>query len=205
MTDHQMDMRKTYQTSGILLEDMTVRNPDTMVEVPPDGKTIGEIMIRGNIVMKGYLANEKATNECFEADWFHTGDLAVNHGNGRIEIQDRSKDIIISGGENISSIEVENILLTHPHILEVAVVAQKDDRWGEVPCAIIVLRTTSDSSSTSITLTLESLTPWMRDRMAGFKTPKNIIIVDILPKTVTGKVQKHMLRIMIAESKNKIV
>jgi fatty-acyl-CoA synthase len=120
-----------------MLEDMKVLDPKTLQEVPPDGTTIGEVMMRGNIIMKGYLNNDKATSEAFEGGWFHSGDLAVSHGNGRIELKDRSKDIIISGGENISSIEVENTLLTHPSILEVAVVAMPDEKWGEVPCAFI--------------------------------------------------------------------
>ena len=115
-------------------------DPDTLTAVPADGTTVGEVMIRGNIVMKGYLDNEKATNETFEGGWFHTGDLAVHHGNGRIELKDRSKDIIISGGENVSSIQVENRLLLHELIGEAAVIAKADDKWGEVPVAFLVVR-----------------------------------------------------------------
>ena len=134
-------------------------DPDTLIAVPADGKTIGEVMVRGNIVMKGYLANEKATNDTFEGGWFHTGDLAVHHGNGRIELKDRSKDIIISGGENVSSIQVENRLLMHEWVGEAAVIAKDDEKWGEVPVAFLVARpglsavivtTTQDSTMTSL-------------------------------------------------------
>eukprot|EP01041_Mallomonas_annulata_P016847 gene16847-34980_t len=179
-TQHNIDMRSTYQSCGILVEEMTVLDPNTMEKVLANGAMLGEVMIRGNIVMKGYLDNEKATEESFAHGYFHTGDLAVLHPNNRIELKDRSKDIIISGGENISSIEVENILITHNEIIEVAVVALEDALWGEVPCAFIVLKSES-------TLTSESLTIWAKKKMSGFKVPKRIHICDTLPKTVTGK------------------
>ena len=144
--------------------------------------------MRGNNVMKGYLKNPKATEESFAGGWFHTGDLAVWHADGYVEIKDRSKDIIISGGENISSIEVEDILYSHPAIMEAAVVARPDEKWGETPCAFISLKEGAEA-------TKEEITTFCRERMAHFKVPKTIVFGG-LPKTSTGKVQKFMLRQM---------
>lgn len=184
-------LRSTYQSADTTLEDFGVINPVTMQEVPADGTTIGEIMLRGNVVMKGYLGNEQATEEAFVHGWFHTGDLGVNHGNGRLEVKDRSKDIIISGGENIASAEVENILLTHTAISEAAVVAMPNEKWGEVPCAFLTLRTDVRPADTP---TEDAIIKWARTKMPGFQTPKKIIFLEELPKTSTGKVQKNVLR-----------
>jgi len=157
-----------------------------MQPVRCDGKTIGEIMFRGNTTMKGYLKNDKATEEAFAHGWFHSGDLAVKHPDGYIEIRDRSKDIIISGGENISSVEIEGVLYQHPAILEAAVVAKKDEKWGETPCAFIGLKRGQS-------LTEQEIIQYCREHMAGFKVPKTIVFSE-LPKTSTGKVQKFALR-----------
>jgi fatty-acyl-CoA synthase len=143
--------------------------------------------------MKGYLANEDATNETFKGGWFRTGDLGVQHPNGRIEIKDRSKDIIISGGENISSIEIESILLRHPAISEAAVIAMPDEKWGEVPCAFVTLHPNSH------TISEDEIIKWARGKMAGFQTPKRIVFSE-LPKTSTGKVLKHELRKLLPKS-----
>ena len=167
-------------------EDLMVASPDDMQPVPRDGETIGEIFIRGNIVMKGYLKNPRASEEAFTGDWFHTGDLAVWHEDGYIEIKDRSKDIIISGGENISSIEVEDILYRHPDVEEAAVVAKPDDKWGETPCAFIKLK---EGANTEV----EEIIEFCRNNMAGFKIPRHIVFGE-LPKTSTGKIQKFVLR-----------
>ena len=166
-------------------------NPDTMEPVRADGETIGEIMFRGNTTMKGYLKNEQATYEAFAHGWFHSGDLAVKHPDGYIEIRDRSKDIIISGGENISSVEVEGVLYQHPAILEAAVVAKKDEKWGETPCAFVGVKR-------GHTLTEQDIIQHCREHMAGFKVPKTIVFSE-LPKTSTGKVQKFVLRQKIKE------
>lgn len=167
-------------------ESLDVLNPASMDPVPADGLTMGEIVIRGNIAMKGYLANPSATEEAFKGGWFHTGDLAVKHPDGYVEIRDRSKDIIISGGENISTVEVEAVLVEHPGILEAAVVAKPHDRWGEVPCAFIVARPGAE-------LEADEIIAFCRARLAHFKAPKFIVFSDI-PKTSTGKVQKFVLR-----------
>ncbi|MCX7382941.1 MAG: acyl-CoA synthetase [Alphaproteobacteria bacterium] len=169
-----------------LQEAVTVRDPETMQEVPWDGETMGEIMFRGNITMKGYLKNPAATEKAFAGGWFHTGDLAVTHPDGYIKIKDRSKDIIISGGENISSIEVEDVLFRHPAVMNAAVVAQPDEKWGETPCAFIELRP-------GTTTTPADLTAFCREHMARFKVPKTFIFQE-LPKTSTGKIQKFVLR-----------
>ncbi|MGB4249066.1 MAG: AMP-binding protein, partial [Pseudohongiellaceae bacterium] len=169
-----------------MLEELMVADPQTLVPVPKDGRTMGEVFMRGNLVMKGYLKNLKTTQESFAGGWFHSGDLAVWHEDGYIEIKDRSKDIIISGGENISSIEVESVLFRHPLILEAAVVACPDDKWGEVPCAFVSLKK-PDS------LTREELLAYCREELAGFKIPKKIVFGPI-EKTSTGKVQKYLLR-----------
>jgi fatty-acyl-CoA synthase len=154
--------------------------------VPWDDQTMGEIMFRGNIVMKGYLKNPKATDEAFRGGWYHTGDLAVMQPDGYVKIKDRSKDIIISGGENISSIEVEDALYKHPAIMAAAVVALPDEKWGEVPCAFVELREGAEASA-------EQIIAHCREHLAGFKVPKRIIFGE-LPKTSTGKIQKFVLR-----------
>ena len=167
-------------------EGISVRDPETMQEVPRDGETMGEIMFRGNMVMKGYLKNAKATEESFAGGWYHTGDLAVVHADGYVKIKDRSKDVIISGGENISSIEVEDVLYRHPAVMAAAVVACPDEKWGEVPCAFLELREGHAP-------TAEELTEFCRERLARFKVPKQFIF-GALPKTSTGKIQKFVLR-----------
>ncbi|HPE61798.1 MAG TPA: acyl-CoA synthetase [Thiolinea sp.] len=167
-------------------EGLMVADPATLEPVPRDAETIGEIFMRGNIVMKGYLKNPPTTEESFAGGWFHSGDLAVWHPDGYIEIKDRSKDIIISGGENISSIEVEDVLYRHPAIQDAAVVARKDEKWGEVPCAFITLKP-------GATLTEAAVIDYCRDHMARFKVPKKVVFLD-LPRTSTGKVQKFILR-----------
>jgi fatty-acyl-CoA synthase len=169
-----------------LQEAMTVLDPETMQPVPWDGETMGEIMFRGNITMKGYLKNPHATKEAFAGGWFHTGDLAVMQPDGYVKIRDRSKDVIISGGENISSIEVEETLYRHPAVLSAAVVAQPDEKWGETPCAFIELKF-------GASVTAEELRDFCREHMARFKVPKTFIFREI-PKTSTGKIQKFVLR-----------
>ena len=168
------------------LESLDVMNPETMESVPRDGKTIGEVMFRGNVVMKGYLKNKQASEKSFKDGWFHSGDLGVIYENGYIQLKDRSKDIIISGGENISSIEIEEVLYKHPSVLAVAVVSMPDDKWGETPCAFVQLNKKGAASETE-------LGQWCRDNMASFKLPRKFIFEDI-PKTSTGKVQKFILR-----------
>ncbi|NMP30829.1 acyl-CoA synthetase [Thalassotalea sp. M1531] len=167
-------------------EEVDVLDPETMLPVPLDAETIGEIMFRGNTTMKGYLKNETATESAFSEGWFHSGDLAVKHPDGFIEIRDRSKDIIISGGENISSVEVEGVLYKHPAILEAAVVARSDEKWGETPCAFVTIK---DGYSISE----QEVIDFCRDNMASFKAPRSIVFSD-LPKTSTGKIQKFVLR-----------
>lgn len=171
---------------GPLLDQLMVAYPQTLEPVPRDGQTIGEIMMRGNVVMKGYLKNPSATAEAFAGGWFHSGDLAVWHPDGYVEIKDRSKDIIISGGENISSIEVEDVLYRHPQILEASVVAMPSEKWGETPCAFVTLKPGQ-------TLSAEELIDFCRQRMAHFKVPGRVVFSE-LPKTSTGKVQKFLLR-----------
>lgn len=171
-----------YQT----LEGLEVMNPSDMTRIPADGKTIGEIMFQGNTMMKGYLKNKKATAEAFSNGWFHSGDLAVKHPDGYIEIKDRSKDIIISGGENISSVEIEGVLYQHPAILEAAVVAKPDQKWGETPCAFVTLKA-------GMSITEQNVIEYCREKLANYKCPKTIIFSE-LPKTSTGKIQKHVLR-----------
>ena len=169
-----------------LQEGITVMDPVSMTEVPADGETMGEIMFRGNIVMKGYLKNEKATQEAFAGGWFHTGDLAVLHPDGYVKIKDRSKDIIISGGENISSLEVEDVIYRHPAVLACAVVAAPDPKWGETPCAFVELKE-------GVAVTEADMIAHCRASLAGFKTPRKVLFC-VLPKTSTGKIQKFMLR-----------
>ncbi|MBO9421272.1 acyl-CoA synthetase [Labrenzia sp. R4_2] len=170
----------------VALEDLTVLNPETMEPVPADGQTIGEVMFRGNVVMKGYLKNPEATDEAFKGGWFHSGDLGVMHPDGYIQLKDRSKDIIISGGENISSIEVEDVLYKHPDVQAAAVVARPDEKWGETPCAFVELKSGSDTTETD-------LMAFCKEHLASFKSPKTIVFCD-LPKTSTGKIQKFTLR-----------
>ena len=170
----------------VVQEAVTVMNPETMQPVPADGETMGEIMFRGNITMKGYLKNPAATKEAFEGGWFHSGDLAVMYPDGYVKIKDRSKDVIISGGENISSIEVEDVLYRHPAVMAAAVVAQPDPKWGETPCAFVELKT-------GATATEEEVIEFCRKYMARFKAPKKVVF-GLLPKTSTGKIQKFMLR-----------
>jgi Acyl-CoA synthetases (AMP-forming)/AMP-acid ligases II len=167
-------------------EGVTIMDPETMKEVPRDGKTIGEIMIRGNVVMKGYFKDKDATDKAMKGGWFHTGDLAVMHPDGYVKIQDRSKDIIISGGENISSIEIENTLAKHPSVSIAAVVAKPDEKWGEVPCAFIEM--VKDKPVTE-----KELIAFCKETLASFKVPKKVEFCD-LPKTSTGKIQKFELR-----------
>ena len=168
------------------LENASVKHPNTMADVPWDGETFGEVMVRGNTVMKGYLKNTEATDDAFSGGWFHSGDIAVRHADGYIEIKDRSKDIIISGGENISSLEVEEVLFRHPKVLEAAVVSKSDEKWGESPCAFITLREGETANA-------EEIMVFCRDNMAHYKTPRTVVFCD-LPKTSTGKIQKFVLR-----------
>lgn len=168
------------------LEDLSVRDPETMEPVPDDGETIGEVMFRGNIVMKGYLKNPQASREAFAGGWFHSGDLGVMHPDGYIQLKDRSKDIIISGGENISSIEVEDALYKHPAVQAAAVVARPDDKWGETPCAFVELKPGNSVDQ-------PALIAHCRDHLARFKCPRTVVFQD-LPKTSTGKIQKFVLR-----------
>jgi fatty-acyl-CoA synthase len=168
------------------LEDLTVMDPDTMQTVPADGETMGEVMFRGNVVMKGYLKNPKASADAFRGGWFHSGDLGVLHADGYIQLKDRSKDIIISGGENISTIEVENALYRHPAILEAAVVARPDEKWGETPCAFVTVK---EGQS----ITAEEVIAFCRTQLAHFKAPRSVVFGP-LPKTSTGKIQKFVLR-----------
>ncbi|MEE8627563.1 MULTISPECIES: acyl-CoA synthetase [Methylobacterium] len=170
------------------LEALDVLDPETMEPVPADGETLGEVMFRGNVVMRGYLKNPSATEAAFKGGWFHSGDLGVKHPDGYIQLKDRSKDIIISGGENISSIEVEEALFKHPAVAAAAVVAKPDEKWGETPCAFVELKG-------SETVSAEELIGWCRRSLAGFKVPRHVVFTE-LPKTSTGKVQKFVLREM---------
>jgi len=170
-----------------LQEAMIVADPDTLQPVPADGETMGEILFRGNITMKGYLKNPKATEEAFKGGWYHTGDLAVVYPDGYAKIKDRSKDIIISGGENISTIEVEDALYSHPDVLEAAVVARPDERWGETPCAFVTLKEGARQ------IEAKDLIAYCRERLAHYKCPKAVVFGP-LPKTSTGKIQKNVLR-----------
>ena len=166
---------------------MMVADGETMAETPRDGETIGELMLRGNTVMRGYLKNPEATEEAFRGGWFHTGDLAVRHPDGYVEMKDRAKDIIISGGENISSLEVEECLFRHPKIMEAAVVARPDEHWGETVCAFVTPRDGAGD------LAEDEVVAWCRDRIARYKTPRTVVFGP-LPKTSTGKIQKFVLR-----------
>ena len=168
-------------------QDLMVADPQSMAPVPNDGETMGEVMLRGNTVMKGYLKNPAATGEAFRDGWYHTGDLAVRHPDGYVEVKDRSKDIIISGGENVSSLEVEEALYKHPEVMEAAVVARPDAHWGETVCAFVTLR--PDAAATDA----ESIVDWCRQQLARYKVPRSVVFGP-LPKTSTGKVQKFALR-----------
>jgi 3-(methylthio)propionyl---CoA ligase len=170
------------------LEGLDVRDPDTLKPVPWDGETMGEVMFRGNVVMKGYLKNKTATEKAFAGGWFHSGDLGIMHRDGYIQLKDRSKDIIISGGENISSIEVEDALYKHPAVEAAAVVAKPDEKWGETPCAFIELKPGEAA-------TREDLIAWCRKNLAGYKCPRYVVFTE-LPRTSTGKIQKFKLREM---------
>ena len=172
-----------------VLEGLEVIDPATMQPVPRDGETLGEVMFRGNVVMKGYLKNKKATHEAFAGGWFHSGDLGVMHPDGYIQLKDRSKDIIISGGENISSIEVEDALYKHPAVQVVAVVAKPDEKWGETPCAVIELKPGAKASA-------DELIAWCKTNLASYKCPRHILFAEI-PKTSTGKLQKFKLRELV--------
>jgi fatty-acyl-CoA synthase len=169
------------------LDRQRVADPATMQDVPADGATIGELLLRSNTLMKGYLKNPAVTEEAFAGGWFHTGDLAVMHPDGYVEIKDRSKDIIISGGENISSIEVEEVLYRHPAVMEAAVVAKPDDTWGETPCAFVTLKEGAGAVAAA------DIIAFCRANMAHFKAPKTVVFGP-LPKTSTGKIQKYALR-----------
>ena len=169
-----------------VLEDLMVADAETLDPVPADGETLGEVFFRGNVVMKGYLKNKAASEEAFRGGWFHSGDLGVMHEDGYLELKDRSKDIIISGGENISTIEVEGVLYQHPAVLEAAVVARPDEKWGETPCAFVTLKPGKTASA-------EDVIAFCHDHLAHFKTPRTVVFGE-LPKTSTGKIQKFVLR-----------
>ena len=188
LTSAEQAARKARQgVRYVALEGLSVRDPETLEPVPADGETIGEVMFRGNVVMKGYLKNPAATQEAFAGGWFHSGDLGVQHEDGYIQLKDRSKDIIISGGENISSIEVEDALYKHEGVAAAAVVGMAHEKWGETPIAFVEKNSGSDS------LTEQDLVDWCRQHLAGFKVPK-LVVFEELPKTSTGKVQKFVLR-----------
>jgi fatty-acyl-CoA synthase len=182
----QADLKARQGVRYHALEGLEVMDPQTMQPVPRDGQTLGEVMFRGNIVMKGYLKNPAATAQAFAGGWFHSGDLGVMHPDGYVQLKDRSKDIIISGGENISSIEVEDALYRHPAVLEAAVVARPDERWGETPCAFVELRSGHETSE-------QDLIDFCRENLARFKVPRTVVFGP-LPKTSTGKIQKFRLR-----------
>jgi fatty-acyl-CoA synthase len=183
-------MKARQGVNYVPLEAVDVLDPSTMQPVPADGETLGEVMFRGNIVMKGYLKNLKATREALAGGWFHSGDLGVKHADGYIQLKDRSKDIIISGGENISSIEVEDALYKHPAVQAAGVVARADETWGETPCAFVELKPNASA-------TAEDLIDWCRQHLARYKVPKHVLFAE-LPKTSTGKIQKFKLREMAA-------
>ncbi|MBE9555715.1 MAG: acyl-CoA synthetase [Proteobacteria bacterium] len=184
--EEQAALKSRQGVGYTVLEDLMVADPNTLAPVPRDGETMGEVFLRGNIVMKGYLKNPKATEQAFRGGWFHSGDLGVMHPNGYIEVRDRAKDIIISGGENISTIEIEGVLYRHPAVLEAAVVARPDEKWGETPCAFVTLKENTAATE-------EEIIAFCRENMAHFKCPKTVIF-GLLPKTSTGKVQKYVLR-----------
>ena len=184
--DRKAKLKARQGVKNVALAGLMVADPDTLEPVPADGETMGEIFMRGNNVMKGYLKNPSATQKSFKGGWFASGDLGVTHPDGYVELKDRSKDIIISGGENISSVEVEDVLYKHPSVLEAAVVARPDEKWGETPCAFVTLKAGQELSEAD-------LIAFCRQNMAHFKTPKTVVFGD-LPKTSTGKIQKFVLR-----------
>ncbi|MCD9638668.1 putative acyl-activating enzyme 1, peroxisomal [Datura stramonium] len=184
--DEQAKIQARQGVNHLGLEEVDVKDSESMKSVPPDAKTMGEVMIRGNTVMNGYLKDVKATEDAFKGGWFRSGDLAVKHPDGYIELKDRSKDIIISGGENISTIEVESVIFSHPSVLEAAVVGRPDDHWGETPCAFVKLKDGSNASANEII-------KHCRDRLPHYMAPRTVIFDD-LPKTSTGKTQKFVLR-----------
>ena len=187
--EEQSKLRSRQGVKFPMMDGLAIMNPETMEHVKNDGEEIGEIMIRGNCVMKGYLKNKEETNKAMAGGWFHSGDLAVMHPNGYIQIKDRSKDIIISGGENVSSVEIENTLYKHPSVLFAAVVAKPDEKWGETPCAFIELKDQNDSVSEG------DIISFCKETLAGFKCPKKVVFTE-LPKTSTGKILKYELREM---------
>lgn len=189
--DEQSRMKARQGVRYPQFDDLMVADAETLEPVAPDGETIGEVLTRGNSVMSGYLKNPSATEKAFEGGWFHTGDLAVVQEDGYIQIKDRSKDVIISGGENISSIEIESVLFRHPAILEAAVIARPDEHWGETPCAFVTLHEGEQVSEDDIIV-------FCRDNLAHFKCPKTVVFAE-LPKTATGKIQKFHLRKMLDE------
>ena len=184
--EEQAQLKSRQGVNYPVLEGLMVADPETLEPVPQDGETLGEVFMRGNIVMRGYLKNSAATDEAFKGGWFHSGDLGVWHPDGYIELKDRSKDIIISGGENISSIEIEGLLYKHPAVAAAAVVAKQDDKWGETPCAFVELKPGASAEA-------EEIIAFCRDNMARFKVPKHVVFGP-LPKTSTGKIQKFVLR-----------
>ena len=184
--EEQSKLRSRQGVKFPMMDGLAIMNPETMEHVKSDGEEIGEIMIRGNCVMKGYLKNKEETDKAMAGGWFHSGDLAVMHPNGYIQIKDRSKDIIISGGENVSSVEIENTLYKHPSVLFAAVVAKPDEKWGETPCAFVELAPGKNATE-------EEIIQFCKENMAGFKRPKHVIFGE-LPKTSTGKIQKFELR-----------
>ena len=188
-TEEQAQLKSRQGVNFPMMETLAVLNPETMKPVENNGEEIGEIMIRGNCVMKGYLKNKDESDKSMAQGWFHSGDLAVMYPNGYIQIKDRSKDIIISGGENISSVEIENTLYKHPSVLFAAVVAQPDEKWGETPCAFVELKDTNDTVSD------KDIINFCKETLAGFKCPKKVIFTE-LPKTSTGKILKYELRKM---------
>ena len=190
-SDQQASLKARQGVRYLPLEDLDVIDPDTMMSVPRDGETLGEVMFKGNVVMKGYFKNPKATQEAFAGGWFHSGDIGVRHPDGYIQLKDRSKDIIISGGENISSIEVEEALYRHPAVSVAAVVAMPHDKWGETPCAFIELAEGKKVSAKDLQL-------WCKDLLAGFKVPSRFVFAEI-PRTSTGKIQKFVLREQVLE------
>ncbi len=187
--EEQSKLRSRQGVKFPMMDGLAIMNPETMQHVENDGEEIGEIMIRGNCVMKGYLKNKEETDKAMAGGWFHSGDLAVMHPNGYIQIKDRSKDIIISGGENVSSVEIENTLYKHPSVLFAAVVAKPDEKWGETPCAFIELKDQNDSVSEG------DIISFCKETLAGFKCPKKVVFTE-LPKTSTGKILKYELREM---------
>ncbi len=191
--DERAQLMRRQGVAYHMQEAITVLDPDTMQPVPRDGETIGEVMFRGNVVMKGYLKNETATKEAFAGGWFHTGDLGVLDHDGYVIIKDRSKDIIISGGENISSVEVEDVLYKHPAVLFAAVVAKPDPKWGEVPCAFVELKQGASANEAEIIA-------FCKTQLSSFKTPKAVVF-GVIPKTSTGKIQKFMLRNQVSSAK----